>query len=155
MVIALDDQPEGSKWASDQTADDERQQHKERQHEGCEQGNGQCPVRRVGAREFRKNAKDHEIPQKQRQHKPSDALPEDSPTYGNHFPVAQVHAQLHVSLELGCPFLAYGVGAGGEGGGGCVGPGPEMASSAELVPGAAESAAGLEMSDRGWGWADQ
>lgn len=92
MVIALDDQPEGPKWASDQTADDERQQHKERQHEGCEQGNGQCPVRRVGAREFRKNAKDDEIADNQREHKPSDALPEDSPTYGNHFPVAQVHA---------------------------------------------------------------
>ena len=31
----------------------------------------------------------------------------------------------------------------------------EMASSVELAPGVAESAAGLEMSDRGLGWADQ
>src|SRR6476646_2197507 len=42
-LIALDDQSEGPKWAFDQTADDERQQYKERQHEGSEQRNSQRP----------------------------------------------------------------------------------------------------------------
>ena len=63
--------------------------------------------------------------------------------------------KLHVSLELGCPFLAYGVGGAGKAEEAASDPDQEMASSAELVPGAAESAAGLEMSDRGWDWADQ